>query len=180
MKTDRRITKLRLSCPYKRTTSGLKGIKSLCTHHHHTLTLIMVCMKYERSLYNWVPFFFFPLFLFRHKCAAIHPTDGDEDEQERSANAGKQQRGSGLICNPFLCSFGHPLYKSYPSFPSTPLALWTTRTPVLCPLVKMDCFLAWKPLRLLLPLWILYVPLKTKPPRCFQFPRYWLTKNIWK
>lgn len=56
----------------------------------HTDPDLMICVKIYAIVYLSSPFC-------RHKRVAIHPADRDEDEQERSASARKQQRGSGLI-----------------------------------------------------------------------------------
>lgn len=41
----------------------------------------------------------------RHQRAALHPADGDEDEQERTAGPRERQRDPGLTPRPF----DHPL-----------------------------------------------------------------------
>lgn len=37
----------------------------------------------------------------RHQRAAVHPADGDEDEQEQPAGPGERQRDPGLTFDPF-------------------------------------------------------------------------------
>lgn len=37
----------------------------------------------------------------RHQRAALHPADGNEDEQEQPAGTGERQRDPGLNCDPF-------------------------------------------------------------------------------
>lgn len=120
---------------YGRAATGPKDVQTLFTDTHHGL--------YEtgnkKSMHPSDYLLFLPSLLQTQTSC-----DTSSWRRWRWARAvskcGKATKRLWVKLRPFLCSFGHPLHWSLLPFLSPPLVPWTTRTPVLCPLVKTDCF----------------------------------------